>query len=328
MKSLRVSLLALAAAVVACAGILAWLVFGDRSLPVAPTTFEVGSGLSVAEIANALQRAGVVRSGLLLRYYLRLSGVASHVNAAVYDFQAHENLADVAAVFAGGGRPSVTWVTVPEGFTARQIAHRLDAQGLGNAADFLDVVWHQSLLLDNTLTRGLEGYLYPDTYQFRHAATPEAIATLMTEQFRKKLPQDWQSSAHRLGYTLPQIITVASIIEREARDDAERPIMAGVYYNRLRRGMPLEVDATIEYALPKHKSVLHYRDLAIDSPYNTYTHTGLPPTPISNPGARSISAALHPAKTDYLYYVYEGNGRHHFSRTLEEQKAAEQRYLY
>jgi len=327
-KFLRVALLALAAAVAACAVIVAELVFGDRSFPVAPTSFEVGSGVSVAEIASALERAGVVRSGLLLRYYLRMSGIASHVNAAVYDFRAHESVADVAAVLAAGGRPSVSWVTVPEGFTARQIAHRLDAQGLSSAADFLDVVWHQSLLLDNTLTRGLEGYLYPDTYQFRHGASAEFIATVMTEQFRQKLPRDWQSAAHRLGYTLPQIVTLASIIEREARVDGERRIMAGVYYNRLRRGMPLEVDATIEYALPKHKNVLHYRDLEIDSPYNTYTHKGLPPTPISNPGVRSISAALHPAKTDYLYYVYAGNGRHHFSRTLEEQKAAEQRYLH
>ena len=328
MKTLRSVLLAAGAAVAIGAIGLAWLVYGDRSLPAATVRVEVPNGYSVGDIADELQREGVVRSGRVFKYYAHVRGIAAHVNAAIYEFPPHQNIPSVAAVLVAGGRPAVVWVTVPEGFTAQQIAHRLQARGFGSAADFLDVVTHQSLLVDSTLTSSLEGYLYPDTYQFRHGASAEAIAELMTGQFRKKLPKDWQRAARRLGYTLPEIITLASIIEREAKVDAERPLMAGVYYNRLRLGMPLEVDATIEYALPKHKSVLHYRDLEIDSPYNTYTHTGLPPTPISNPGLRSIAAALHPAHTDYLYYVYAGNGHHHFSRTLDEQKAAEQRYLH
>jgi UPF0755 protein len=327
-KTLRNALVGILAAIIAAAALLAWLAFGDRSLPAAPVSVEVPSGYGIGQIAAQLQDAGVVRSGLLFKYYARSRGIATHVNAAIYDFPPHESFEEIVSVLVAGGHPSVTWVTIPEGYSARQIAHRLEAQHLASAADFLDVVWHQSLLLDNTLTRGLEGYLYPDTYQFRRGATPDQIATQMTEQFRKKLPRDWQSAARRLGYTLPQIVTLASIIENEAKVNSERPIMAGVYYNRLRIGMPLEVDATIEYALPQHKSVLHYSDLAIDSPYNTYTHTGLPPTPISNPGVRSIFAALHPAKTNYLYYVYAGNGHHHFSRTLEQQRAAEQRYLH
>ena len=328
MKTLRLTLLAIAAAVAGCLVGLGWLVYGDRALPASAITIEVQSGYGVGQIADQLEAAGVVRSALLLKYYVRLRGIAAHVNAAVYEFQPHLSVAQVAAALAAGGRPAVTWVTIPEGYTARQIAHRLQAQGLGTAAAFLDVVSHQSLLLDSALTNGLEGYLYPDTYQFQRGETADHMAMLMTAQFRKKLPHDWESAARHLRYTLPQIITLASLVEREAKDDAERPIMAGVYYNRLRRGMPLEVDATIEYALPMHKTELHYSDLAVDSLYNTYTHTGLPPTPIANPGARSIAAALHPASTDYLYYVYAGHGRHHFSRTLEEQQAAERRYLH
>ena len=327
MKAIRLTLFAIAAALAGGVVGLLWLVYGDRALPAAPVAVEVPSGYGVGQIAAQLQSAGVVRSAPLLKYYVRLRGVAAHVNAAVYEFPAHQSVAEVASTLAAGGKPAVSWLTVPEGFTARQIAHRLEADGLGNAAEFIDVTSHQSLLIGNALTNGLEGYLYPDTYQLQRGESADQIAALMTAQFRKKLPRDWESAARHLGYSLPQIITLASLVEREAKVDAERPIMAGVYYNRLRRGMPLEVDATIEYALPTHKTVLHYSDLAIDSPYNTYTHTGLPPTPIANPGARSIAAALHPKSTGYLYYVYVGHGHHHFSSTLAEQQAAEQRYL-
>jgi UPF0755 protein len=121
--------------------------------------------------------------------------------------------------------------------------------------------------------------------------------------------------------SVPQAVTVASLVEREAKSQADRPQIAAVIYNRLRLGMPLQVDATIEYALPQHKSVLSFADLRIDSPYNSYVHAGLPPTPIANPGLASLQAAFHPAKSENLYYVYCGNGRHVFARTLAEHQA-------
>jgi UPF0755 protein len=126
---------------------------------------------------------------------------------------------------------------------------------------------------------------------------------------------------------VPQVVTLASLIEREAKSDDERPLMAGVYYNRLRIGMPLEVDASIEYALPEHHDVITYGDLRIDSPYNTYLHAGLPPTPIANPGTPSLQAAFNPKPSPYLYYVYKGNGHHAFARTLTEQNANIAKYL-
>jgi UPF0755 protein len=127
---------------------------------------------------------------------------------------------------------------------------------------------------------------------------------------------------------VPQVSTVASLIEREAKADDERPLMAGVYYNRLRAGMPLDVDATIEYVFPTHHDVITRRDLAIDSPYNTYLHGGLPPTPIANPGKASIDAAFAPQASRYLYYVYRGNGHHAFATTLREHNANVERYLH
>jgi UPF0755 protein len=328
MRPFLIALLALLAAIVVAATVVAWFVFGDRSRPAAPVTVDVPPGYGIGQIGTQLENAGVVRSAALLKYYATLRGVASRVDAAEYEFPADQSLAQVVDLLAAGGRPPVVWVTIPEGYTAREIARRLDASHITSAAAFEDVAVHNSLFIGGALTRGLEGYLYPDTYQVRRGTAAQDVASLMTDQFRRKLPKDASRIARRLGYSLPQIVTLASIIEREAKVDAERRLMAGVYYNRLKRGMPLEVDATIEYALPYHKSVLHYRDLEVDSPYNTYTHTGLPPTPIANPGMRSIEAALHPAHTDYLYYVYAGNGRHHFSRTLQEQQDAVRRYLH
>jgi UPF0755 protein len=309
-------------------GGVAYSIKGDASLPQAAVSIDVPSGYGIGEIAEQLQAAGVVRSSALLKYYATARGIARSVDAAEYDFPAHIPMARVVDILASGGQPPVSWVTIPEGYTAREIAHRLDAMEIVSASAFEDVTQHTSLLLGGTLTEGLEGYLYPDTYQVRRGASAQDIAALMTDQFKKKLPVDYERRAHHLGYDVPQIITIASLIEREAKVDSERRLMAGVYYNRLKRGMPLEVDATIEYALPEHKTVLHEGDLTIDSPYNTYTHTGLPPTPIANPGARSIAAAFDPAHTEYLYYVYAGNGHHHFSKTLEEQNAAVRRYLH
>ena len=177
------------------------------------------------------------------------------------------------------------------------------------------------MLVDGTRTKNLEGFLFPSTYLVPLGASPEQVEGIMTSEFFRALPRDAASQARRLRVTVPQAIAVASLVEREAKIDADRPMIAGVIYNRLRLGMPLEVDATIEYALPKHKRELSFEDLKIDSPYNSYTHAGLPPTPIANPGRPSMEAALHPSKTEFLYYVYCGNGRHVFAKTLGEHQA-------
>jgi UPF0755 protein len=317
-------LLVLAAAL----GFVAWSVYGDRRLPVAPTTVDIAPGAGIDDIVAQLQRQGVVSSATALSLYLRAQKLTSSIQAAEYDFAPHETIAEVAQVLEGGGHPAAVWVTIPEGFTAAQIAARLAQHGLGDPAYFLFEVRRTDLDIDGARTRGLEGYLFPDTYLFPRHATPQAIAALMTRQFMRELPPHHAALARKLRFTVPQIVTIASMVEREGKVDDERPVIAGVIYNRLRRGMPLEIDATIEYALPHHKTALSFGDLALDSPYNTYRHTGLPPTPIANPGRKSLLAAFHPARVDYLYYVYRGGGRHQFSRTLQEQQAAERRYLH
>ena len=310
------------------AGYLWWSLYGDRRLPAAATTVDIAPGASIDDIVTQLQSSGVVSSSTLLLLYLRAEHLTSSIQAAEYTFPANENIPDIAATLKMGGHPSAVWVTVPEGFTAAQIAARLEHLGLVEAPYFLLAVHEGSVSIDGARTRGLEGYLFPDTYLVPRHATGATIAGLMVKQFVRELPPHHASLSHRLGFTVPQIVTIASMVEREAKVDDERALIAAVIYNRLHRGMPLEIDATIEYALPRHKTQLSYGDLALDSPYNTYRHVGLPPTPIANPGRKSLLAAFRPATVDYLYYVYRGNGRHEFSRTLEEQQAAERKYLH
>ncbi|GAC1303009.1 MAG: hypothetical protein NVSMB19_12680 [Vulcanimicrobiaceae bacterium] len=220
------------------------------------------------------------------------------------------------------------WVTIPEGFTAKEIARTLADRGFGDARTYERAFLHDSLEFAGSKTSTLEGYLFPDSYLIPKTATPARVVTILTDQFRAALPPDAARQARALHYTIPQIVTLASLVEREAKADDERALMAGVYYNRLRRGMPLEVDATIEYTFARHKTTITYADLASASPYNTYKHTGLPPTPIANPGRPSLDAAFHPKPSDYLYYVYMGNGRSAFARTLAEHNANVARYLH
>ncbi|MBV8263301.1 MAG: endolytic transglycosylase MltG [Candidatus Eremiobacteraeota bacterium] len=325
---MRSWIIVLAALVAFVIGGAAWMIYGERRLPVEPTTVDIAPGTSPDAITQQLGQEGVVESPPLLLLYLRARHMTSTILAAEYDFPAHQSVAEVAERLASGGHAAATWITIPEGFTAAQIAQRLAMHGLVDGRTFLAVVATTDLRFGRARTTGLEGYLFPDTYLVPRHGSPSAIATLMTTQFMRELPPAYTQVAHKLGFSVPQVVIIASMVEREAKVDAERPIIAGVIYNRLRRHMPLEIDATIEYALPHHKQQLSFQDLAVNSPYNTYKHAGLPPTPIANPGRKSLLAAFHPATVDYLYYVYRGHGHHQFSRTLQQQQAAERKYLH
>ena len=220
-------------------------------------------------------------------------------------------------------------VTIPEGFTAEEVAQTLASRGLGDRGQLLELVRGGASLLNYEFLRrarvdSLEGYLFPDTYHFpRHLPEREIIQQFL-DRFAEVVVPRWQ--AQGAGRSLHEIVTMASMVEREARVPEERALIAGVLSNRLRRGMRLEVDATVLYALGQHKSVVTFEDLKVDSPYNTYRHAGLPPGPIANPGLASIEAALSPTPTDYLYYVAKPDGSHAFSRTFEEHLAAVRRY--
>jgi UPF0755 protein len=306
-----------------------YLAYEDRALPRAPVDAIIPQGASAAQVARLLHERGIVSSRAAFEVLARLQGEAAQIKAGQYHFEAHRSLADVLHQVVVGGQQVAVWVTIPEGFTAREVAQTLAEHSLGEEDAF------ETYFLKTPFDLGcgvrsvnLEGYLFPDTYLIPTTASVPEIAKIMTDEFAARLPRDASSRAKKLGRTLPEIVTLASMVEREAKADDERPLMAGVYYNRLRIGMPLEVDATIEYTFAHHKDVITESDLARDSPYNTYKHAGLPPTPIANPGAPSLLAALDPKASNFLYYVYMGNGHHAFSRTLAEHEANVAKYLH
>ncbi len=313
--------------VAAAAAWFTYAVFGDRARPVRQTSLIVARGSTFRDISGQLAREGVVRNAAVFRLYAKLSGADTDVHAGEFVFQPHQNAAEVLQQLRSGGAQVARWLAVPEGYTAKQIAERLEQDGFGSAERFDDAFMRDTIALYGTRTKNLEGYLFPSTYLIPIGAGPKVVERIMTTEFMAELPPDAAKKARIHGLTVPQVVTLASLVEREAKADDERGLMAGVYYNRLHAGMPLEVDATIEYVLPQHHTVVTYADLAMDSPYNTYKYRGLPPTPIANPGRPSLMAAFNPKPSPYFYYVYKGNGHHAFAKTLAQQNANIAKYL-
>lgn len=328
LAGLLVALVLGAGMIVAAAGL--WFrntVYEDKALPANTTQLVVPKGATFSQIAGQLHDAGVINNPFAFKLLGKLRHATAEVRAGEYRFQAHQNASEVLEQLRSGGAQIATWVTIPEGYTSREIAQRLADAGIGPAQGFADAFLRDTIVIDHQRTKNMEGYLFPSTYLIPTSASPQAVEKIMSDQFLKELPKDAEARARAAGLTIPQVITLASLVEREAKADDERALMAGVYYNRLRLGMPLEVDATIEYIFPEHKTVITKADLATDSPYNTYKNPGLPPTPIANPGKPSIRAAFQPQASQYLYYVSKGDGHSAFAKTLQEHNANVARYL-
>ncbi|HYL26254.1 MAG TPA: endolytic transglycosylase MltG, partial [Candidatus Nitrosotalea sp.] len=293
MRAARYALIGLALVAVICltaAGLLAYAVYGDRSHPSATSQIVVDRGSTFARVARVLVDAGIVSNVTTFRILARVRGQEAAVRAGAYRFSPHLTQSEVLRALVTGGAQVAAWVTIPEGFTAAQIAQRLQESGVGPAPGFLLDFMRERLVVNGTSTANLEGFLFPSTYLVPLGASPQQAAAPMTAEFFKQLPADAAARARELRVTVPQAVTVASLVEREAKSEVDRPRIAEVIYNRLRLAMPLQIDASIEYALPQHKSRLSFADLKIDSPYNTYLHAGLPPTPIANPGRPSLDA--------------------------------------
>jgi UPF0755 protein len=301
--------------------------FHGTAYPAQTTHVVIPRGSTFSEIAADLAGKGVIGNALAFRVLAKLTHADTEVHAGEYRFEPHLSERDVLQQLRTGGAQVAVWVTIPEGFTAKEVAERLADAHLGEAAAFERAFMTQHLVLGGSRSKNLEGFLFPSTYLVPTDASPDAVAKLLSDQFARELPSDAAAKAKALHLSVPQVVTVASLVEREAKVDSERALMAGVYYNRMRIGMPLEVDAAIEYALPEHKTALSFHDLAIDSPYNTYKYAGLPPTPIANPGKASLDAAFNPQRSEYLYYVYKGDGHSAFAKTLAEHNANVAKYL-
>ncbi len=313
---MRIFLKLFVLAVLACGLWFAWAAL----LPVNPgeTKFVLlRPGWSSRHIAQTLQREGIVRSApafLLLHYTM---GQGS-LKAGEYKFDVPANALQVRERVLRGDVFART-VIVPEGFNLYEIAAAVEQAGLGSAGDFIATAKSDLSLLHgiDPQAQSLEGYLYPDTYQFTRVDTVPEIAAAMVHRFRQAAQK-----VGLLGRTdIHRIVTMASIVEKETAVPDERPLVASVYYNRLDRNMALGADPSVIYAAllaGRYRGTIYQSDLQFDSPYNTYKYPGLPPGPIANPGLASLDAAMHPAQSDFLYFVSDNNGHHRFSRSLEE----------
>jgi UPF0755 protein len=286
-------------------------------------------GQSVRAIADSLVAKKVIGSRPLFLFYAWYYNYNTRLQAGRYHLSVGTGERRVLKLLAGEER-AVAMVTIPEGYTMNQVAEVLAERGVCPADSFLSACMDTSFLrqfgVDDATA---EGYLFPETYEFLTVSQPADVARRMIEQFFSELYslRDHPLTARPVRLTPSQTVTLASIVEREARVTDEFPRIAGVFYNRLRRGMPLQSCATVEYLLPERKERLSVEDTKLESPYNTYLHSGLPPGPICNPGRRALAAALNPERHDYLFFVSRGDGTHEFSRTLAEHAAAKRRSL-
>jgi UPF0755 protein len=287
-----------------------------------PVVVSIPPGATTAEIGSILQDAGLVKSGFLFRVLVELRGHDGQLRAGEYELPPGSSLNELVRRLVRGHVVTYPF-TVPEGLTVEQIAALAEQRGLADRDRFLAAVRNANLVRD-FLPEGadcrepLEGYLFPDTYNLPRGATEELVVRAMISRFAQVFDDELRARARDLGLTVHQVATLASIIEREAMVDDERPLISGVYHNRLRVGMRLHADPTVLYALGRTGGPLLYRDLDVDSPYNTYRYAGLPPGPISNFGRASLLAALYPAETEYFYFVARNDGTHDFSVTYSE----------
>lgn len=294
--------------------------------PAAPKRIKVTipQGYNTTQIANLLAAKGVISNSYTFRAYAALSQTELNLQPGFYTFTTDMTYYEIIKKLTQGQKQETITVVVPEGFTVKEIVARLAKKTGRPKEDFYEYTLGQGVpqLKPPDIppdVNSLEGYLFPKTYTFVKKEHPAKIIKRMVTQFAQETAGlDW-SFAQNKGLSRHQIITVASLIEKEAKVPEERPLIAAVIYNRLTKNMPLQIDATVQYALPERKEILTNEDLKIASPYNTYQQLGLPPGPIANPGLESIKAALAPAPVDYLYYVLtSADGRHTFTNNYQE----------
>jgi UPF0755 protein len=283
-----------------------------------PTRVIVPRGASFAQAADSLARNGVIGSARMFRLYGRVMGGHRNIKPGTYLLKHGTPWKDIVSAL-NGGHGLVNTVTIPEGYTLAQITPLL-ARTLKVPAESVQAAVRDTALLArlDIPNPTLEGYVFPDTYAFPVGTTARQAVSEMVYSFERRWKPEWDSSLVDLKINRNDLVTMASIVEREARLSEERPVIAAVYYNRLRRGMLLQADPTVQYALGHHVGRVLYKDLEVASPYNTYVNKGLPPGPIASPGAASLAAAANPASVPYLYFVASADGHHEFRMTLEE----------
>lgn len=304
-------------------------IFFDRQIgPVSADseiiTVEIPRGSSTSEIARILKEENLIKSDLAFKILNKLLQTDGKIKAGTYSLNGSMTAEDIIDTLVNGQviTDSIKF-TIPEGFEFRQIADRLEEKGLINKERFIEVANHGdfSYKFLEDIEKGdsrLEGFLFPDTYEVDKNVTEEELIKKMLDRFDEIFIEDYYKKASQMDMSINEIVTLASIIEREAKLDEERPLVSSVFHNRMEKSMLIQSCATVQYILGERKPNLTYDDLAIDSPYNTYKYNGLPPKPIASPGKSSIVAALYPEESDYLFFVLDENGKHIFTETYQE----------
>jgi UPF0755 protein len=292
------------------------------------TEITIPEDANAREIAQYLSDNHIVRDINEFLFWLKISGKEKHLKSGTYELQRYKNPVYVINKLTRGGKSDII-ITIPEGLTIYETAEILDISGIINKGKFISLCNDRDFIKNFGIkVSSLEGYLFPDTYSFSISQTDSEVISTFMKNFSKQIGKFALDPD-----SIDKIIIIASIIEKEAKLEEERPIIAKVFVNRIKVGRPLESCATVFYALKninyekyQTKTKLLQKDLKLNSPYNTYIHTGLPPGPICSPGENSIASAVSPADVDYLYFVSIGNGRHHFSKTFREHIAVKERY--
>lgn len=326
----RVIFLIMVVCFVSMVGIAAYSYF-RLQLPVTheDSTFVVARGTPMIMIAEQLSRAGIIKNPILFTVAARLTRSDRRLKAGEYEFQNGLSAFDVLRKLVRG-ECRLYKITLIEGWTYKQMADYLGSQpfasndfGKSFAASASDRYFLSSLGVEGDTA---EGYLFPNTYLIQRPRTADWLVSYLVSALDKVYTEAFDSRAKELGLSKRQVLTLASIIEKETGGGSETALVSSVFHNRLKKGMPLQADPTVIYAIKDYNGNIRKSDLSNPSPYNTYVHAGLPPGPIANPGLASIKAALWPAETDYLYFVAKGDGTHHFSATYPEHSKAVVKY--
>ncbi len=292
-------------------------------------SFVIEKGKSASQIGESLYKKGLIKSPLVFKLYVQFFNKSKGIQTGKFELSPSYSLVKIVEVISSA--PQEVWVTIPEGLRREEVVDRY-IKGLDKGGK------EATLFRENFLkeSEGLEGYLFPDTYLIPKDIQASKVVLMMKNNFDKKISEI--KSNYPFGYSLKEVVILASLIEREAKTDEERPVIAGILYNRLEKKWPLQVDAAVQYAVAslkmknqgnqvdKYWETLREGDLDIDSPYNTYKYQGLPPGPISNPGLKSLKAAANPLMSDYFFYIH-ADGKVYYARTFEEHNSNIRKYL-
>lgn len=296
--------------------------------------FTVVSGQSSEEISMNLKNQGLIQNPFLFDLYAWQKGLDGKLQAGEYEIPKNLSIKEIIWMLSLQKFRAQKKITVIEGWRNTEIADYLEREGRAKRGDFLEIVsrksdwWENYEFLDGLpKNTGLEGYLFPDTYLIYENAPVEAIVKKMLENFNQKITKEMRERMDEVGMTLHEALTLASIIEKEVSTKADRELVSGIFHKRLKNGIGLQADSTVNYITGKSKTRSSLDDISLDNPYNTYKYRGLPPGPIANPGLESILAALYPEDNAYFYFLTTNDGKAIYSRTFQEHVAAKNKYL-